>query len=590
MRSNPGFARAPKQGSSRLTLESGSRVAVIGGGPAGSLFSYFALNMAGSFGIEINLDIYESKDFLRQGPAGCNHCGGIISETLVQLLATEGINLPPAVVQRGIDSYVLHMDAGSVHIDTPLHEKRIAAVHRGAGPLGLCDVKWASFDGYLLDLAEEKGARLVRARVEDIGWMEGRPRLKAKGREPAVYDLLVVAVGVNSSTLKLFEDFGIGYRPPRTTKTFIGELCLGEEAIHNHLGSSMHVFLLNLPNLDFAALIPKGDYVTMCLLGRGIDKGLIDAFILSPEVRGSLPPGWRIPASYCRCSPALSIEGAKNPFADRIVFIGDCGVTRLYKDGMGAAFRTAKAAARTAVYHGISAGDFRRHFRPACARISFDNGIGKIVFAVTHFIQKVRILRRGLLRMVSMEQSSERSSKPMSMVLWDTFTGSVPYRDVFLRAIRPSFLARLFWNTLLGMTPFAAMPAKEKGPPSAGLGKLYRDGESIIREGDVGECMFVIQKGEVEILKERNGGEMHLGRLGEGDFFGEMALVDREVRSATARARGDVRVLTIDKRTFLSRVHEDPALAFRIVQKMSGRVRDLHSELIALKQSGEEKV
>ena len=44
-------------------------------------------------------------------------CGGIISETLVQTLATEGIELPPNVVQRGVDSYFLHMDVGSVKIE-----------------------------------------------------------------------------------------------------------------------------------------------------------------------------------------------------------------------------------------------------------------------------------------------------------------------------------------------------------------------------------------------------------------------------------------------------------------------------------------
>ena len=57
---------------------------------------------------------------------------GIVSESLVQLLATEGINIPTKVAQKGIESYVLHMDVGSVRIETPVHEKRIAAMYRGA--------------------------------------------------------------------------------------------------------------------------------------------------------------------------------------------------------------------------------------------------------------------------------------------------------------------------------------------------------------------------------------------------------------------------------------------------------------------------
>ena len=60
----------------------------------------------------------------------------------------------------------------------------------------------------------------------------------------------------------------------------------------------------------------------------------------------------------------MNIRGVAEPYADRIVFVGDAGVSRLYKDGIGAAYRTAKAAARAAVFQGVSADDFRRHYQP----------------------------------------------------------------------------------------------------------------------------------------------------------------------------------------------------------------------------------
>ena len=119
---------------SGLQLDDGSQIAVIGGGPAGSFFSYFLLDMAERVGIDIQVDIYEPKDFSRPGPGGCNHCGGVVHESLVQILAAEGINLPPTVVQRGIDSHILHMGVGSVRIETPLAEKRIGTVYRGGWP------------------------------------------------------------------------------------------------------------------------------------------------------------------------------------------------------------------------------------------------------------------------------------------------------------------------------------------------------------------------------------------------------------------------------------------------------------------------
>lgn len=120
------------------------------------------------------------------------------------------------------------------------------------------------------------------------------------------------------------------------------------------------------------------------------------------------------------------------------------------------------------------------------------------------------------------------------------------------------------------------------------LGKIYEDGEIIIRQGEVGHTMHVIQEGTVEVFLEGEDGEVHLGELSDGDFVGEMALFDRETRSATVRAKGAVRIITIDKKNFLARVHSDPSLAFRLVEMMSLRIRELEGTLqkitAALKQ------
>ncbi|MBI3667708.1 MAG: cyclic nucleotide-binding domain-containing protein [Acidobacteria bacterium] len=569
-----------KKSDSRYYLDNRSRVAVIGGGPAGSFFSYFFLEMAERAGLEAHADIYEAKDFSRPGPAGCNMCGGIVSESLVQLLATEGINLPPGVVQRGIDSYALHMDVGSVRIDPPGHEKRIAAVHRGAGPRSLLAKRWDSFDGHLLELAVKKGAKVIRERVDGVAWANSKPRLLTKGIPSEEYDLLVVASGVNAGALRLLESIGLGYTPPKITKTFICEFLLGTEAIETHLGSSMHVFLLNLPRLEFGAVIPKGEYVTLVLLGRDVDKELVESFLNAPEVKQCFPPDWRIPADYCRCFPSINIRGAPRPFADRVVFIGDSGENRLYKDGIGGSYRTAKAAAKTAVFEGVSAEAFRRHYFPVCRALAIDNAIGKVIFAVTRLIQGLRFTRRGILRMVAREQQAGRRPR-MSGVLWDTFTGSAPYRDVFRRTLHPLFLGRFLYEIAAGL--FSAGPdgGYKEGKVSSGeLGKKYQEGEIVVRQGEVGDCMYVIQSGKVEVVLESEGKEICLAELGEGDFFGEMALFEKDVRSATVRPLGEARILTVDKKMFLRKIHEDPSLAYRIMQKMSRRIRKLNSELM----------
>ena len=432
-----------------LVLDAGARIAVIGGGPAGSFFSFYIIAMAERMGIDIQVDVYEPRDFSRPAPQGCNMCGGIISETLVQNLAADGINLPPTVVQRGIDSYMLHMDVGKVLIETPVNEKRIGAVSRGSGPRDIAEMKWSSFDGHLQKLTIEKGANIIHDRITTIEIKDGLPQIKTRNGAFQSYDLLTVAAGVNSSVTKLFEKLNFGYHPPKATKTFICEYYLGGDVIEKELGSSMHVFLLNIPGLEFAAIIPKGNYATVCMLGEDIDNDLIQAFLNSKEVLACMPDVWSGDLRSCNCMPRISVAGAVRPYTDRIVFIGDCGVTRLYKDGIGAAYRTAKAAATTAVFQGVSADDFERHFMPICNGISRDNTIGKINFFVTKLIQKLQFTRRALLRMTSLEQEKEGHERRMSMVLWDMFTGSAPYIEIFKRMLNPKFLGEFLWNLIL---------------------------------------------------------------------------------------------------------------------------------------------
>ncbi|MFH1177730.1 MAG: hypothetical protein V1750_10015 [Acidobacteriota bacterium] len=440
--------------SASLVLEDGARIAVIGGGPAGSFFSYFLLLFAERTGRSLHVDIYDPRDFWGAGPASCNMCGGIVSESLVESLALEGIEPPDSVVQRGLDSYVLHTAAGTSHIETPSREMRIAAVHRGGGPKGSESGRWESFDAHLLKLALAKGASYYCARVSQVRWNEGRPEVQIGALPPRTYDLLVGAVGVNSSDLKLFEELGFAYRRPATVKTYITELQFGAEGVRSLFGSSMHVFLLDLPRLDFAALIPKGDYVTMCMLGREIDKELVDSFFAHPVVRACFPRDWTPPHDTCHCSPRMYFAPARHPFADRVVLIGDAGVSRLYKDGIGAAYRSAKAAARTAVFSGVSMADFKRHYWPHCRRVALDNSLGKVVFKVVHLMQHWRFSCAAVVRLANAEARRPGKARRMSAVLWDTFTGSSTYRAILVRTLHPAFLVRLFVAHLAALRPW----------------------------------------------------------------------------------------------------------------------------------------
>jgi CRP-like cAMP-binding protein len=117
------------------------------------------------------------------------------------------------------------------------------------------------------------------------------------------------------------------------------------------------------------------------------------------------------------------------------------------------------------------------------------------------------------------------------------------------------------------------------------LGKVYNDGDAIVTQGEVGHCMYVVQSGEVEVFHLVGGTEKRLATLHAGDFFGEMSVFEQETRSATVRAKGEAQVMTVDKKTLLRRIKDDPLLAVNLLQTLSKRVRDLNQEVASPTES-----
>lgn len=112
------------------------------------------------------------------------------------------------------------------------------------------------------------------------------------------------------------------------------------------------------------------------------------------------------------------------------------------------------------------------------------------------------------------------------------------------------------------------------------LGRQFKQGEVIFRQGEPAMCMYVIQKGRVEIYVESEYGTNHLVTLEEGDVFGEISLFAEKARFATARATEDTSVITLDEKTFVSKLHQDPSLAFRMIRQMARRVYDQDHSLM----------
>jgi CRP-like cAMP-binding protein len=110
---------------------------------------------------------------------------------------------------------------------------------------------------------------------------------------------------------------------------------------------------------------------------------------------------------------------------------------------------------------------------------------------------------------------------------------------------------------------------------------VVADGDYIVREGDTGTDMYVIESGSVEISKRIGPRQVVLGVLGRGDFFGEMSLLESLPREADARAVGETRLLVLSQGGLLLRLRRDPTFCLEMLHRLSGRLRDLNARLEA---------
>jgi CRP-like cAMP-binding protein len=112
------------------------------------------------------------------------------------------------------------------------------------------------------------------------------------------------------------------------------------------------------------------------------------------------------------------------------------------------------------------------------------------------------------------------------------------------------------------------------------LGKWYRDGDMICRQGELSGTLFVIQHGKVEATHRSAEHEFCFDVLETEDFFGESALLDGETLAATYRAVGEACVLQLDRKMFLRQMNEDPSFAITVIRKLCRRVRSLEKALV----------
>ena len=128
---------------------------------------------------------------------------------------------------------------------------------------------------------------------------------------------------------------------------------------------------------------------------------------------------------------------------------------------------------------------------------------------------------------------------------------------------------------------FSSVPGEDLGELAHQLtGRRYRKGDVIFHKDDFGSTLHIVKSGNVKIsIPSEEGEDVILAYLGAGDFFGELALLDEEPRSATATAVEDTETMALERGDFLQFLRWYPDTAIRILAVLSQRLRNLNSQL-----------
>lgn len=355
-----------------LVLKNGDRIAIIGGGPAGSSCAIKLILEARKRGLQLEVLIFEGKDFTIH----YNQCVGVLSPPIERLLQEElALEIPSSLINRQIYGYRLHS----------FNNEILLVGQNGIEPT--YTIRRTEFDHFFLQTASRLGAQIIRSRVNNVEFISNGHYDEVRLYHDSGFlkaDALIGAFGLDETMLFVLEKatkkMG-GYRRPRKILTsFITRIPTEEAYLDRKLGSMICAFLLptTLHRVEFGAVTPKEGHIIVNVAGENITSLDLDAFLLRPEVRQYLPEldldKIEIFRGHFPTAPA------KNVYGHRYVMIGDAtGWMRPFKGkGINAAIFTGIKAAETMMNFGISCSALK-HYETSCKALLDDYLYGAAV-------------------------------------------------------------------------------------------------------------------------------------------------------------------------------------------------------------------
>jgi flavin-dependent dehydrogenase len=460
-----------------VQLQKGSKIIVIGGGPAGALFAIHLLTHATQAGLEICVTLIDKKVIQPAGKlpctlTGCNSCAGIISPRLNNALEKSGLSLPNELVCEKFSHIWIHGLWKNFPLKLPSNQ-HMYSVFRGALPLDR-EKQTDGLDSFLLNQARTRGAAVMTGEVTDIhATVPEKPRVTVvdgSGKATVIEaDFVAIATGIQplqgdvrerDPVFRSFRRINPGFTPPNTRPALICELKPGRAYLRSYMHKEIYFIVSGSKKLglDHVSLVPKGDYLTMALVGDRIDKAsspkesrkIIQDLLLQPHCRTILPHITldNTPVT-CSCTSYMVTAPSKRAVCDRIAVVGDALGSRLYRDGLYSAFVSAAALAETVINKGVDEKSLASGYERVIHWLRTDTDAARRVIGWIQSVLKSPFLSRILYQTFATEMKrKDRSQRPVGKVLLDVGSGVADYADVYKNLLRTSVLLSLLRGTV----------------------------------------------------------------------------------------------------------------------------------------------
>jgi flavin-dependent dehydrogenase len=413
---------------SRASLPDNGHVVIIGGGPGGSACALALHRLSKQSGCNIRITVLEGKQF--SGERNYNQCAGVLSPPLPSLLEDHlDVGFPKHLCQVEIDGYVLHSDGE--HIALKGDEETSYAVRR------------VQFDAYMLDQVLQRGIEVIPSRAEDIEFHADHVVVYADSTSLEA-EVVVGAFGLDEGSASIFTR-ATSYQPPQSLASVVTKYNPGADCMDS-FGAQIHAFLPRNSRIEFGAITPKCDHLTINIAGLSVDAPLMRMFLEEPALRKSLPNPDRLGScddeGMCLFKGRFPRSIARGYYGDRYVMVGDAaGLVRAFK-GKGAttAVLTGIRAAESIMRHGISAKAFHDHYRTANKDIIQDLPYGRGMRLFT-----ISLSRFGLFDVVI---RAAAQTPTLQSALFDAVSGHGQYKDILRNSLHPksiqSILGEMF--------------------------------------------------------------------------------------------------------------------------------------------------